>query len=205
MKATAPSPAAPDSSLSATAASLAAAAGLATTAPSLVARPASLAVTALAPPIHAAPNGAACSPASRRLTTFSTLAEDLQKLTTASRFELAQLWRTRFGQPPPKAISRKLILRALAYALQVDALGGLSKPARRILMTIGSAPPQPLKRRPPVLPPGTRLVRDWHGHTHVVEVMESGFLWNGSRHRSLSAIATARQSSRPDLQPYLCR
>jgi hypothetical protein len=169
---------------------------LATTAPSLVARPPSLAVTALAPPIHAAPNAAACSPASRRLTTFSTLAEDLQKLTTASRFELAQLWRTRFGQPPPKAISRKLILRALAYTLQIEALGGLSKPTRRTLMAIGSAGPHPPIRPAPVLPPGTRLVRDWHGHTHVVEVMESGFLWNGSWHRSLSAIATAITGAR---------
>jgi hypothetical protein len=166
------------------------------TPPSLAARPPSLAVTALAPPIHAAPNAAACFPASERFTTSSPLADDLQKLTTASRFELAQLWRTRFGQPPPKAIGRKLILRALAYALQVDALGGLSKPARRSLTTIGSAPPQPLKRRAPVLHPGTRLVRDWHGHTHVIEVMESGFLWKGSRHRSLSAIARAITGAR---------
>jgi hypothetical protein len=155
---------------------------LATTAPSL-------AVTALAPPIHAAPNAAVCFPASDRFTASSPLADDLQKLTTASRFELAQLWRTRFGQPPPKALGRKLILRALAYALQVDAFGGLSKPARRSLTTIGSGPPQALKRPAAVLPPGTRLVRDWHGHTHVVEVMKSGFLWNGSQHRSLSAIA----------------
>ena len=41
------------------------------------------------------------------------------------------------------------------------------------------------------LKPGGRLLREWNGVTHVVEVTETGFLWNGETWRSLSAIARA--------------
>lgn len=33
------------------------------------------------------------------------------------------------------------------------------------------------------------MLREWNGVTHVVEVTETGFLWNGETWRSLSAIA----------------
>ena len=38
---------------------------------------------------------------------------------------------------------------------------------------------------------GARLVRECNGVSHVVEVTEGGLVWNGDRHRSLSAIARA--------------
>ncbi|BDW86550.1 hypothetical protein MACH21_27270 [Roseicyclus marinus] len=41
----------------------------------------------------------------------------------------------------------------------------------------------------PNLKPGGRLLREWNGVTHVVEVVENGYLWNGQRWRSLSVIA----------------
>ena len=43
----------------------------------------------------------------------------------------------------------------------------------------------------PRLKPGGRLLREWSGITHVVDVVECGFVWRGERHRSLSAIAQA--------------
>ncbi len=33
------------------------------------------------------------------------------------------------------------------------------------------------------------MVREWNGALHEVEVLENGYLWRGTRHRSLSAIA----------------
>ena len=39
------------------------------------------------------------------------------------------------------------------------------------------------------LKPGTRLVREWNGRTHVVDVSEDGFVFDGKTYRSLSAIA----------------
>ena len=48
----------------------------------------------------------------------------------------------------------------------------------------------------PVLQPGTRLVREWNGTTHIVEVIEGGYVWNGDRLRSLSAIARSITGAR---------
>ena len=39
------------------------------------------------------------------------------------------------------------------------------------------------------LSPGTRLVRDWNGRSHVVDVLEEGFAFEGRLHKSLTAIA----------------
>jgi hypothetical protein len=79
--------------------------------------------------------------------------------------------------------------KAIAYDLQVKAFGGLPARAKRSLRAAaradGSSPLTKLPSR------GTRLVREWHGTRHEVEVLEDGYLWRGARHRSLSAIAQA--------------
>jgi hypothetical protein len=39
------------------------------------------------------------------------------------------------------------------------------------------------------LKPGTKLVREWHGHVHMVSVIEDGFEYQGERFRSLTRVA----------------
>ena len=39
------------------------------------------------------------------------------------------------------------------------------------------------------LVPGARLIRDWNGKTHVVDVIEEGFVFQAKVHKSLTAIA----------------
>ena len=58
----------------------------------------------------------------------------------------------------------------------------------------GNATSNCRRRRPAARPgagpsPGTRLVREWNGRTHVVDVSEDGFVFDGKTYRSLSAIA----------------
>jgi hypothetical protein len=36
---------------------------------------------------------------------------------------------------------------------------------------------------------GSKLLREWNGRTHHVDVVKGGFVWNGNKHQSLSAIA----------------
>jgi hypothetical protein len=48
----------------------------------------------------------------------------------------------------------------------------------------------------PALKPGGRLIREWNGVTHVVDVVDGGFLWNGQRYASLSPIARAITGAR---------
>jgi len=45
------------------------------------------------------------------------------------------------------------------------------------------------KRFRPQLKTGTRLIREWQGRTYEVVVLDDGFSWQGTRCKSLSAIA----------------
>lgn len=114
---------------------------------------------------------------------------ELQGLDTPS---LRALWEEAHGKPPPKSLRRDLLLRALAYHVQEQAYGGLSKAARKQLARMAqadsgeAAPPKPA---PPRLKPGTRLLREWGGVVHQVTVLEDGFEHRGSRYASLSQIA----------------
>ncbi len=40
-----------------------------------------------------------------------------------------------------------------------------------------------------MLPPGTRLMREWNGRTYAVDVVTDGFVFDGKTYRSLTAIA----------------
>ena len=73
--------------------------------------------------------------------------------------------------------------------------GGLSQEAKRKLTAIadstnGSTKPAG-RRQGGNLKPGTRLLRDWHGVRYEVTVQEDGFLYDGKKYRSLSAVARA--------------
>lgn len=99
--------------------------------------------------------------------------------------QLRQQWQEMTGQAAP-SVSPKLLRLALAYHLQAAALGDLSGSAKRELAQIAKG-----KRSQP-LSTGMRLVREWHGTTHVVTIDEKGrMVWNGREWSSLSAIAKA--------------
>lgn len=86
------------------------------------------------------------------------------------------------------------ILRAfLAYRIQEQAFGGLSRSVRNRLESIAKALSE--GRKPVVAPPkpkirrGTRLLRSWHGEIHEVTVHDDGFLYRSRNYGSLSEIA----------------
>ena len=119
---------------------------------------------------------------------------DLKALERLSRSELASRWLDLLGNDPPKGISQRLMLGAVAHAIQARRYGGLSSAARRRLDAIATDFGKPVTSPPPVRSapaPGSRLIREWNGTTHIVDVVEGGYLWNGARHRSLSSIALA--------------
>jgi hypothetical protein len=72
--------------------------------------------------------------------------------------------------------------------------GGLKPATRRYLLAVangetGELSGVPTAHKPRIPQRGARLVRQWHGKTHTVDAVEGGFLWNGDRYRSLSAVA----------------
>ena len=112
--------------------------------------------------------------------------KQLRALAQASPVQLRAEWRRLFGTDPPQ-LSRDLLARALAYRIQEQAFGGLSRASLRRLEAPAARDGEPTPPAP--LRPGTRLVREWHGQTHVVVVTEAGFDYAGSRYSSLSRIA----------------
>jgi len=113
----------------------------------------------------------------------------LPNLTTP---ELRARWKRIFGSDPPPKLSLDLLMRASAYQIQTDAHGGLDpKSIRRlrslvqVFKTTGNFTFAPS----PSLKPGAKLIREWHGKTHRVTVLENGFDYAGRRYRSLSQIA----------------
>jgi hypothetical protein len=104
---------------------------------------------------------------------------------------LREEWRRLRGTSPPR-LSRDLMLRAVAYALQIRAFGELAdSTVKKLEASIGQVgeviPPAEQPRRD--FSAGARLVREWHGRTHSVEVLRQGFLFEGKVYRSLSEIA----------------
>ncbi|WP_413719231.1 DUF2924 domain-containing protein [Silicimonas sp. MF1-12-2] len=66
-------------------------------------------------------------------------------------------------------------------------MGGLSKQTTAALTRSNSkAKPKAVSS---ALKPGARLLREWNGVTHVVDVVEGGLVWKGETWRSLSVIA----------------
>jgi hypothetical protein len=109
----------------------------------------------------------------------------IHDLEVLSREDLIERWTGLVGGPPPARLRRATLIRILACELQWEASGQARPPIRRQLESAVRA------RQPGRSPTrhGTRLVREWNGREHVVDVTEDGYCWNGKTWRSLSAIA----------------
>lgn len=107
-------------------------------------------------------------------------------LETMDRAALTAAWFQVMCSPVPKGLSKPFLRRFLAFELQARRSGGLPK---RFTVQLQAKASGKGRLTSPALQPGGRLLREWNGKTHVVDITEAGFLWNGQRYRSLSAIA----------------
>ena len=131
----------------------------------------------------------------------------LEDLKCADRPALKDLWAQKFKTPPPKSIGNTMMRRVLAYQAQAKAHGDLDRATKRALngskkavSQAALAPNSQGGARPGAIPPfkpqvrpapGTRLMREWNGKTHVVDVLPDGFDYLGKTYTSLSQIAKA--------------
>jgi hypothetical protein len=132
----------------------------------------------------------------------------MERLTTG---ELVERYAALTGQPV-RTRHRAYLIRKIAWRLQADAEGDLSERARRRaaeladdadvrLMPPKTAPgaPEgapscaaPVGQGDPRLPaPGAAITRDYKGRTLQVVVLADGFEFEGSRYKTLSAVAKA--------------
>jgi hypothetical protein len=124
---------------------------------------------------------------------------EIGELADLPRPDLVERWQGLHRAHPPKGISRRMLVRAIAYEMQAKKYGGLKPAVGRQLQKIANGlaiSGEVTVIAKPKFEPGARLVREWNGRSHVVEVVEGGFVWNGDRHSSLSAIARAITGAR---------
>jgi Protein of unknown function (DUF2924) len=132
--------------------------------------------------------------------------ESVRKLKTRA---LKARYRELFGEESPSS-NQLHLFRRIAWRLQAEAEGQLSERARQragelaqdadlrvraprafwdALGANPAAAERPSSRDPRLPPPGTMLKRSHRGRSLLVEVLESGFRYNGRIYGSLSAIA----------------
>jgi hypothetical protein len=120
----------------------------------------------------------------------------LDAIESVSREALIEVWVKAYGRSPPKGISRRLLEYAAAYQAQSRARGGLNATIKRRLILAASHQSEPApgridKSRRATLPSGSRLIREWGGRVHTVDVTESGFRYQNRQYGSLSEVARA--------------
>jgi hypothetical protein len=118
-----------------------------------------------------------------------------------NRPDLIEAWTALKGSPPPKGLSTRMLAIAVAYDAQVKQHGGLSPSLRKRLVAFAgqankSANRSSTMRQAKLVNPGTRLVREWQGITHVVDVHNGHIAYDGKSFKSLSAVARAITGAR---------
>jgi hypothetical protein len=135
----------------------------------------------------------------RRRSNSVDVARELVDLSVLNTKTLKQRWQSLYGTGPPPGLGRALLVRVLAYRIQERAFGALKPATRRFLIACADTtdarrlPPAPSSRAATA---GTVLVREWHGTSHRVTVLDKGCTWRGKRYRSLSEVARAITGTR---------
>lgn len=132
--------------------------------------------------------------------------DELATLSTMTVEDLSQKYRELFGEPA-RSRNRSYLRKRLAWRIQEQAEGGLSASALERIAQLGDELPEHWRMRQaavhatatspaasgprdPRLPPaGAVLRRIFNGVEHAVTVCPDGFDYEGTRFRTLSAVA----------------
>ena len=125
---------------------------------------------------------------------------DIAELGALPLGELRRTWRRHHPRTAlPYRLPRDLLVRSIAWKLQAAKHGDFTSDILRKLDRLS----QQLDRsgdldmeRETRLKPGTKLLREWHGKTINVLVLEDGYVFEDRRYASLSHIASAITGTR---------
>lgn len=110
----------------------------------------------------------------------------VSELGLCDREGLVARWAEVFGRVPPANLSVQLLRAGIAYELQAKQFGSFSGRSREALKRLQSSPTSRPARRPRA---GVQLMREWNGVTHIVAIVDDGFLYRDRTFKSLTAIA----------------
>ena len=117
--------------------------------------------------------------------------EQLAALGAMSSAQLHAHWVKLTGSSCPR-LSPAMLRLALAWEIQANAYGGLSRLSQQKLDQVARGLTRTVAARP-----GTRLVREWQGKAHIVVIGEDGIIrWDAREWHSLSEVARAITGTR---------
>ncbi len=125
---------------------------------------------------------------------LADVAAEIARIGDLDAVALRTLWSTWFETPVPARMRKAMLALVFGYRIQSVTLGGLTQPAARTLDAVAAqefGEATRARSRSVLVKPGTKLVREYHGRVHDVDVVDDGYVWNGTRYRSLSAVARA--------------
>lgn len=126
-----------------------------------------------------------------------TLSEEIGGLAGLDLAALRGRWMELYGSKAPARMSRELVIQAIAYRLQENEHGGLSRQSRVAIKAAGRTKENERARIDRSVKAGTRFIREWQGRTiEVVANGSGGYLYRGCTYKSLSAIARAITGTR---------
>lgn len=119
------------------------------------------------------------------------ISDEIAGLEALAVGDLRARWTKLVGTPAPK-IGTNMLRLALAWEIQARQEGGLSRATSQLLDQLARG-----RTRTQAARAGMRLVREWQGRVHVVEVGEDQVIrWDGRDWRSLSEVARAITGTR---------
>lgn len=120
-----------------------------------------------------------------------TVSDEVARLEKLALSELRERWSKLTDSPVPK-VGTGMLRLALAWEIQARQQGGLSRATTHALDQLGRGTSKTTPHRA-----GMRLVREWQGQVHVVEIGEDEVIrWDGRDWRSLSEVARAITGTR---------
>ncbi|AGI66529.1 putative DUF2924 family protein [Octadecabacter antarcticus 307] len=109
------------------------------------------------------------------------------ELEDMDRSTLRVTWGAAFGEAPPHFLSMIFMRKALIWDAQCRRSAGLPADLKRALKAAAGG--KRVRGPAPAIRAGTQLVREWNGRRYQVDVGDDGYIMNGERFKSLSAIA----------------
>ena len=131
---------------------------------------------------------------------YDPAAVDIAALSGKGVDELRDAWMQRFGRRAPQIQSADILRRLFAWKIQAETFGDLDAETiatlRRARTAVASGRSPISHSTGSMLRAGTVLVREWHGITHRVLVLDKGFEHQAKRFGSLSEVARAISGTR---------
>ncbi len=120
-----------------------------------------------------------------------SVSDEIAGLEALALGDLRVRWTRLVGTPAPK-VGTSMLRLALAWEIQARSQGGLSRGTSRALDQLARG-----RTRTDGVRAGMRLVREWQGRAHIVEVGEDEVIrWDEREWRSLSEVARAITGTR---------